>query len=390
MKVYTMSESPQNKVSHECSYDAIPDELMVGPWITEHEENIVLNAIRDGWYGNKAYQYVEAFEPQFAAWHDRRFGLMTPNCTHAIHLGLSGLGVGPGDEVIVPEVTWIATVAPITYCGAVPVFCDVDPNTWCATSEAVARCIGPRTKAIIIVDLYGNMPNWDDLKALSKKSGIPILEDSAEALGSSYQGEKAGGFGKASVFSFHRTKTITTGEGGIILTDDPALFERCKILRDHGRAPGSYYNTEVAFKYMPSNLQASLALAQFQRIDELVGRKRAMLNRYREQLSGLPVTLNTEPQGGQNGAWCTTLIFDEETKIDNVTAKTYLDAHMLPSRPFFYPLTALPAFASHTNGGPERNPVAYSLSKRGIILPSSFRVTDAQIDQYSSILAKLF
>ncbi len=368
----------------------IPDELMFGPWITEHEEKIVLDALRNGWYGRNAYRYVEAFESEFARWHNRRFALMTPNCTHAIHLSLAGLGVTAGHEVILPESTWIATAAPITYCGATPVFCDIDASSWCATPEAVEHCITPRTKAIIVVDLYGNMADWTGFAALSARTGIPILEDSAEALGSTFNGTKAGKFGAASVFSFHRTKTITTGEGGIMLTDDVKLYDRCKLLRDHGRAPGSYFNTEVAFKYMPSNLQASLAYAQFQRVDELVGRKRAMLARYRERLEGLPVMLNTEPPDGQNGAWCITLVADEASGVDYGVLKTHLESRGLPSRHFFHPLTALPAFAGHPNGGQNANPVAYSVGRRGINMPSSFRVTNEHIDLYCAALADLF
>ena len=248
--------------------------FMAGPWITEHEIKTVEDAMRNGWYEN-AYHYVETFQKEFAKYHDRKYGIMTPNCTTSIHLLLTALGVESGDEVIVPECTWIATAAPITYLGAKPVFCDIEKENWCLDPRSVEKSITKKTKAIIVVDLFGNMPLMDELLEISKKYNIPLVEDSAEAVGSKYKGIRAGKFGIGSVFSFHRTKTITTGEGGMLLIDDDKLYERCMFLRDHGRVSGiPYYNSEVTYKYMPFNVQAALGYAQFQRIDELVAKKR--------------------------------------------------------------------------------------------------------------------
>ena len=207
------------------------------------------------------------------------------------------------------------------------------------------------------------------------------LEDSAEALGSSYAGVKAGKFGIGSVFSFHRTKTITTGEGGMLLVDDAEVYERCRLLRDHGRAPGVYYNTEVAYKYMPSNLQAALGYAQFQRLDELVAYKRWLLRNYKERLSDIPdLFFNTESEKVHNGAWCTTLVFGRSHGMSKGRAKDELSKLGLPSRPFFYPLSSLPAFPGRAAEGRRHNPVAYDLSQRGINLPSSYMVTEGDIE----------
>lgn len=360
---------------------------MSGPWITEHEEEIVLDALRNGWYGETAYHYCEKFEAEFAAYHDREFALMTPNCTSAIHLILMGLGIGPGDEVIAPECTWIASVAPVSYCGAEPVFCDIDANHWCLTAEAIEAKITDRTKAIIAVDQYGNMPDWDDLTALSKKYAIPIIEDSAEALGSVYKNIKAGKFGIGSVFSFHRTKTITTGEGGMLLTDDEELFERCKLLRDHGRSPGTWYNQIVGYKYMPFNLQASLGLAQFNRLEELLSKKRSILQQYRENLSDIPgLLLNTEPENGVNGAWCTTAVFPANTGITKDAALSAMIASDIQARPFFYPLSILPAYPGREEAGRRDNPVAYDVSSRGVCLPSAYSVTTDQIQVVTDMI----
>lgn len=354
---------------------------MAGPWVTEHEEKIVVDAIRNGWYGVEAYRYVETFEKDFAAYHGRAYGIMTPNCTTAIHLLLAALEICEGDEVIAPECTWIGSVAGITYLRAEPVFADVDPLHWCLTPESVERAITPRTKAVIVVDLFGNMPDWDALLELGKKHGVHIIEDAAEAVGSTYRGTPAGGFGLASVFSFHRTKTITTGEGGMLLLDDEDLYERCRFLRDHGRKPGTYFNTEVTFKYMPFNLQAALGWAQLQRIEELVARKRWMWNGYRERLGDVSdLYFNPEPDGGRNGVWTTALVFGPSHGMTREAAIEEMTRRGLPVRPFFYPLSSLPAYPGREERGRMDNPVAYEVSGRGINLPCAFTLTEAHLD----------
>jgi len=357
--------------------------FMAGPWITEHEIKVVEDAMRNGWY-EKAYDYCEKFQGEFAKYHDRTYGIMTPNCTSAIHLLLSALGISDNDEVIVPECTWIATAAPITYLRATPVFCDIDPINWCLDPGSVEKRITPQTKAIVVVDLYGNMPLMDELIELADHHGIPLIEDAAEALGSTYKGIKAGKFGIGSVFSFHRTKTITTGEGGMLLLDDERLFERCMLLRDHGRRPdGSmYYNYEVTYKYMPFNLQAALGYAQFQRIAELVGRKQEQLRMYREGLSAVDdIELNPEPEGGVNGAWITAVLFGKSYNLTKQEAIDRLAQLEIPARPFFYPLSSLPAYPGCQEKHELLNPVAYDICSRGINLPGAANLTEGQMDR---------
>lgn len=355
--------------------------FMAGPWITEHEVKVVEDAMRNGWYEN-AYFYVETFQKEFAKYHGRKYGIMTPNCTTAIHLLLTALGVTDGDEVIVPECTWIATAAPVTYLRAVPVFGDVETENWCLDPESVRRSITSRTKAIIAVDLYGNMPLMDELRSIAQEHGIPLVEDAAEALGSVYKGVRAGKFGVGSVFSFHRTKTITTGEGGMLLLDDDALYERCMFLRDHGRAPGiAYFNTEVTYKYMPFNLQAALGYAQFQRIEELVGKKRELLRAYRERLSDIEdLQFNNEPEHVVNGAWTTALVFGKSHGLNKADIMRGMEQHGLPTRPFFYPLSSLPAYPGCRERYQSKNPMAYDIADRGINLSCAMNLTDDQID----------
>lgn len=355
---------------------------MAGPWITDFEVKIVEDAMRNGWYEN-AYYYVEMFQKEFASYHSRKYGVMTPNCTTAIHLLLTAMGIKEGDEVIVPECTWIATAAPISYLKATPVFCDVEPVNWCLDPDSVERSISARTKAIIVVDLFGNMPLMDDLLAISEKYGVPLVEDSAEALGSLYRSVRAGKFGIGSVFSFHRTKTLTTGEGGMLLLDDDNLYDRCMFLRDHGRKPGGpmYYNYEVTYKYMPFNLQAALGYAQFQRLDELVTRKREIFHMYLERLSDIEgLEFNAEPEGVFNSIWCTALVFGRSHEMTRPEAMAALERLGLPSRPFFYPLSSLPAYPGGEAQYRPRNPRAYDISNRGINLPCAFNLTEAQID----------
>ena len=357
--------------------------FMAGPWITEHEIKVVEDAVRNGWYEH-AYDYCEKFQREFAAYHDRKYGIMTPNCTTAIHLVLSGLGISEGDEVILPECTWIATGAGITYLRATPVFCDIDPINWCLDPQSVEKRITPRTKAIIVVDLYGNMPLMDGLVTIADRRGIPLIEDAAEALGSIYKGIKAGKFGIGSVFSFHRTKTLTTGEGGMLLLDNEQLYERCMFLRDHGRKPDGpmYYNYEVTYKYMPFNLQAALGYAQFQRVDELVGRKKEQLRLYRERLNDIDdIELNPEPEGGLNGAWITTVVFGKSHNLTKQEAMEKLIKLGIPSRPFFYPLSSLPAYPGCRAKYESLNPVAYDISQRGISLPGAANLTEDQMDR---------
>ncbi len=185
---------------------------------------------------------------RFASYIGVRFAVALPSCTSAIHLALVALGVGPGDEVIVPEITWIASAAPVSYVGATPVFADVDPDTWCMSRGSFERCITPRTKAVIPVDLYGYMPAMDELREMARQRGIDVIEDAAEAVGSELNGRRAGSFGDVGVFSFHGSKTLTTGEGGMLVTDSDAMHDARLFLRDHGREPGDkmFWNAEVA------------------------------------------------------------------------------------------------------------------------------------------------
>lgn len=355
---------------------------VAGPWITQKEIDLVADAAKNAWYGN-AGAYHERLERAFREHFELPFAVLLPSCTSAIHLALLGLGVGPGDEVIVPDLTWIATSAPVSYVGATPVFADVDPVTWCLSASAVAECLTERTRAIIPVDLYGGMPDMDALSTAA--NGVPLVEDAAEAIGSEFRERKAGTFGEAGVFSFHGSKTLTTGEGGLLVTRSAALFERVQVLRDHGRRPGdtNFFNAEVGQKYKMSALQAALGLAQLERLDELIDRKRQIFGWYRDRLGGVPgLTLNAEPAGTKNSYWMVTVLFDERLGIAKERAIAALGAREIDTRPFFHPLSSLPAYreSAQARAAQARNRVSYALSPRGVNLPSALNLTEAQVE----------
>jgi perosamine synthetase len=360
--------------------DRIP---VAGPSITEREISYVTDAVRRCWYG-QAGHYHERFERAMAEHLGVAHALALPSCTSAIHLALAAFGIGEGDEVIVPDVTWIATAAPISYVGAEPVFVDIDEQTWCLSLDAVQRAITPRTKAVIAVDLYGHMPDLLALREITESHGIALIEDAAEAFGSEFHGRPAGSFGDVGVFSFHGSKTITTGEGGMLVTNRSDLFERVHFLHDHGRPRGdrSFFHLEVAFKYKMSPMQAALGLAQLERGAEIVARKREIFGWYREELkSDSRITLNPDSPHVDNSYWMSTAIVNPQLGIQKQELIQRLAERGVDSRPFFYPLSSLPAYeATHAaHRGREDNTVAHRLTPYGINLPSALTLTRQQV-----------
>ena len=348
---------------------------VAGPWITDREVEYAADAARRAWYAN-AGMYHDRFEAAFAEHLGVRCAMALPSCTSALHLALLALGVGPGDEVIVPEITWIASAAPISYVGATPVFVDVDPDTWCMSADSFEESITPRTKAVIPVDLYGGMPDMGAIRGIAERRGIAIVEDAAQAIGSQIKGIRAGSFGDVGAFSFHGSKTLTTGEGGMLVTDREDVYHRALHLRDHGRAQGDkmFWNDAVAFKYKMSSLQAALGLAQLERIGELVARKREIFSWYQQGLAKLTgIRLNHEPPDTTNSYWMTTLVLDPSHAVTKENLIALLGQRGIDSRPIFYPLSSLPAYegSARAEEARERNRVSYALSPYGVNLPSA-------------------
>jgi perosamine synthetase len=358
------------------------------PSITELEVSYVTDAIKNGW-GDYCYDYIYRLQESFQDYLHVKYSLPTSSCTGALHLAFAALDIGLGDEVICPDITWIASVAPITYLGAKPVFIDVLSDSWCIDPKKIEAAITDKTKAILAVHLYGNLAEMDEILRIAKKHNLPVVEDAAEALGSEYREKKAGTMGDVGVFSFHGTKTMTTGEGGMLVTNNTELFEKLKVLSDHGRNPDCkkmFWNERIGYKYKMSNLQAALGCAQIERLGELVEKKRQIFSWYQECFKNVSgISWNLEPNHTKNSYWMPTLLFNEKLKIDRDNVIEKLIAKNIQARPFFYPLSSLPMFEEK-----KENEVSYSLCKRGINLPSYYEVNKRDMLFISSIFEKIF
>lgn len=357
------------------------------PSITELEVRYATDAAANGW-GDQCYAYIEKFERGFAEYLGTTFAIATSSCTGAMHMGLAALGLGLGDEVILADINWIATASPIVHLGATPVLVDILPDTWCLDPEKVEAAITPRTKAIIATHIYGSLCEMDELLNIGQRHGIPVIEDAAEALGSSYHGRRAGSIGAFGTFSFHGTKTLTTGEGGMFVTSDPELFERVLTLNNHGRARGEsrqFWSERVGFKYKMSNIQAAIGCAQLERIHELVGKKRAIFDWYKAALTPLAAVsqMNVEHAGTVNGYWMPTLVFDKHAGFDREALLRKFKDENIDGRVFFWPLSLLAVDGIPTD---VHTPVAHDISPRSINLPSYHDMGPAEVERVANVL----
>jgi perosamine synthetase len=353
------------------------------PSITELEIRYATDAATNGW-GEHCYDYITRFESLFCKHLGVNYAIATSSCTGAMHMGLAALDIGAGDEVILADINWIASAAPITYLGAKPVFVDVLPDTWCLNPEKVESVITPQTKAIIAVHLYGNLCDMDALLAIGKKYSIPVIEDAAEAIGSEWFGKKAGSMGVFGTFSFHGTKTITTGEGGMFVTQDEALYEKVLTLSNHGRARGQtkqFWPDVIGFKYKMSNVQASIGCAQMERLEELIAGKRRIFTYYAEHLRDLPLKMNPEPSGTKNGFWMPSFVVNEDISFNREAMLAAFKADNIDGRVFFWPLCILPMFMRK-----QENIVSYGLYKRAVNLPSYYDLIEENQDRVIHIV----
>jgi perosamine synthetase len=355
------------------------------PMLNGSEEKYVLDAVRSGWISSLG-SYVTRFEEAFARFCGVRHAVSVSNGTVALHLALHALGIGPGDEVIVPSLTFVATANAVHYTGATPVFADVDPMTWCLDPTDVRRCITPRTRAMIPVHLYGHPAPMSELQALADKHGLLLIEDAAEAHGAEIAGRRVGGLGRIATFSFYANKIITTGEGGMLTTDDDALTARCRMLRDHAMPPHRrYWHDEVGFNYRMTNLQAAVGVAQMERIDSFIQRKREIAALYREGLAGIPgITFAAEQPGCTNVFWMVSVLVEPPYVLSRDELIPALRARGIDSRPFFHPLDTLPPYFSAAP-----RPMALHLSRCGLNLPSSPALTDAQVAYVYEVMRRL-
>jgi len=356
------------------------------PSITEKEVSYATDAARNGW-GERCYEYIGRFEKLIMKYTGASYAIATSSCTGALHMGLAAMGIAQGDEVIMADTNWIACAAPITYLGAKPVFVDILPDTWCIDPSHAEAAITPRTRAILAVHLYGNLCEMDRLLEIGRRRGIPVIEDAAEAIGSLWQGKHAGTMGVFGTFSFHGTKTLTTGEGGMLITNEAALYEKVLTLSNHGRGRGQtkqFWPDMVGFKYKMSNIQAAIGCAQMERISELVGRKREIFTHYSERLLKLPgVSMNPEKPGTVNGYWMPTAVFAPETGVTREKLQGAFAAENIDARVFFWSLSSLVLFEAR-----RENRWACDIPGRAINLPSYHDLTEAELDRVIDVVAR--
>ena len=344
-----------------------------GPWITDTEVRYVEDAARNGWYKNWN-GYIDKFEKAFADYTESEYSISTSSCTGAIHIALRALGIGPGDEVIVPETTWIATVSSVSLLGATPVFVDVEADTWCMDPKAFEAAITKNTKAVIPVHMYGHPADMISIVKTAHKSGVFVLEDAAPGIGSKIDGKPTGSFGDAAVFSFQGAKPLVTGEGGILVTSNREFYEKCYYYWDHCREKGKVlFNSDIGYKYKMPNICAALGLAQLERADEIIGKRRQIFFWYQDALKDFEgIQLNVERDGFFNNFYVPTLILQESAKVTQQEMMDRLDSLKIGNRPFFRCLSKLPMYTA------AETPVADLLAYRGINLPCSTMMTEAE------------
>lgn len=354
------------------------------PSITELEIDYVTRAVRSTWISSIG-EYIDRFEKEFAAFCGARYGVALMNGTVAIQLALEVFGIGEGDEVIVPDLSFIATANAVLYVGAVPVFADIDPDTYCIDVPSMERLITPRTKAVIPVHMYGHPADMTAIMEVAAKHGLVVIEDAAEAHGATVNERPVGGLGHAGTFSFYGNKNITTGEGGMIVTNDEEAYHRARFLRDHAMSKEKkYWHPEKGYNFRMTNLQAALGCAQMERADELLAGRKNIYNCYASLLKDVKgVRLNQTAPWATNSYWLVTAEFPgyREKERDDLIA--YLREKGIDSRPFFYPMSSMPYLKKYYHDG-LRN--SYSVSERGINLPTYFTLKEEQIEMICETL----
>jgi perosamine synthetase len=349
---------------------------VAAPVLGEKELEYVTDCVRSGWVSSLG-EYVRRFEREFAAYCGVRYGVATHNGTVALHLVLAALGIGPGDEVIVPTLTFVATGNAVAYTGATPIFVDSEPVTWNIDAALAAQAITPRTRAIIAVHLYGHPADMDPLRALADEHGLTLIEDAAEAHGARYKGRRTGSLGDVAVFSFYGNKIITTGEGGMVVTDDAALVERCYFLENQAKSKENpYWHAEIGYNYRMTNVQAALGVAQLERIEEFIAARLRTVAHYDVRLAEVAgITRPPCAEWADNVYWMYTILIEDGFGLDRDTLMARLRQRGIETRPVFYPLHCLPMYDRG-----QKLPIAEEIARKGLNLPSGSALTPEQVD----------
>lgn len=344
------------------------------PDLKGNERKYVLDCIDSTWISSKG-KYVQQYEQHFAEYLGTKYAESVCNGTVALHAALLALGIGAGDEIIVPTLTYIASVNAITYTGAVPVFADSLPDSWQMDPEDAAQRLTPRTKGIMAVHLYGHACNMNRLSALADDHQLFLIEDCAEAIGSEYQGRRAGSFGDVACFSFFGNKTITTGEGGMVATNSKEIAAKVRRIKGQGLALNrEYWHDLVGYNYRMTNIAAAIGCAQLERIEGIIERKIAIANAYRRELEGVPVQFHQSPANVKHTFWMCSILTAKAADRDPL--REHLKTHGIETRPLFFPVHSMPIYPGKTGDFP----VAENLAARGINLPSYPELSDQDID----------
>jgi perosamine synthetase len=347
--------------------------LTAGPSISAREVSYALDAARNGWNAQWS-SYIQRFETAFANYVGTKYALSTSSCTGALHIALAALGIGPGDEVVVPDVTWVATAAVVVYNGATPVFADIEPDSWCLDPVSFEKVITERTKAVIPVHLYGHPARMDKIMEIAQKHKLYVVEDAAPAIGAEFRGQKAGTFGDFAAFSFQGAKLVVTGEGGMLVTNNDELYAKAYSFWDQGRKPGSFWINHIGLKYKMSNIQAAIGLAQLERVDELIEAKRRIFAWYQQDLKDAPdLTLNVECPWARSIYWMSSILLDEKASITRDSMREELRKRGIDTRPLFPQISQYPMWVT------KDNPVARRVGDHGINLPSGVCLRREQV-----------
>jgi len=352
------------------------------PELGKEELDNVVEAVKSGWVSSRG-PFVDEFERRFSSTMGVRHGVAVSNGTAALHLALAALGIGRDCDVLVPSLTFVATANAVTYTGAKVVFVDSHPGYWCIDPEAIEKSITERTKAILLVHLYGHPCDMDPIMETARLHGLYVIEDCAEAHGAEYKGKKVGSFGDVSCFSFYGNKIMTTGEGGMCLTNDDELADKMEILKNQGMNPKrKYWHDLIGFNYRMTNPQAALGLAQLEKLDRLVNKKRAIAKIYHELLNGCEGVLQGSPEmpWAKNVYWLSSMLLERSKRDEVINCLNY---EGIETRPFFYPIHRLPPYREDIS-----LPVAERLSASGLNLPSGPKIEESEVRHVALALQK--
>lgn len=356
------------------------------PNLSGNEKKYLCECIESGWISSEG-PFVERFEREFSSYVGRSFGVAVCNGSAAIDLAIAVLGLGPGDEIIVPAFTIISCGNAIVRAGCIPVLVDSDPHTFNMSADDIAKTITKKTKAIMVVHIYGLPCDMDPIIALAEENNLKIIEDAAEMHGQEYKGQKCGSFGDVSTFSFYPNKHITTGEGGMVVTDDPLLAERARSFRNlcFGKT-NRYEHDDLGWNFRMTNLQAAVGLAQLERIDSAISRKRQIGQYYQDKLKDIPgvsLPLESTPYA-KNIYWVFTLLLTDQHSRPVPDVLRKLSDLGVGTRQFFKPLHQQPVYNKLGLFVGEHYPIAESLSERGFYIPSGLGITETELDAVAS------